>query len=60
MRETTVLGMLGVSSLGYWVVDARARQNYDEMVFFVLIGAAIVLAGDLVSALARELVRRAA
>jgi phosphonate transport system permease protein len=60
VRETTVLGMLGVSSLGYWVVDARARQNYDEMVFFVLIGAAIVLAGDLVSALARELVRRAA
>jgi phosphonate transport system permease protein len=60
VRETTVLGMLGISSLGYWVIDARARQHYDEMFFFVLVGAAIVLAGDLVSALARELVRRAA
>lgn len=60
VRETTVLGMLGVSSLGYWIVDARARQHYDDMIFFVLIGAALVLAGDLISALARELVRRAA
>lgn len=60
VREATVLGMLGIVSLGYWVIDARARQNYDEMFFFVLIGAAIVLAGDLVSALARALVRRAA
>lgn len=60
VRETTVLGMLGVSSLGFWVIDARARQHYDEMFFFVLIGAAIVVTGDLVSALARELVRRAA
>ena len=60
VREATVLGMLGIVSLGYWIVDARARQHYDEMFFLVLIGAAIVLAGDLVSALAREVVRRAA
>ena len=60
VREATVLGMLGIVSLGYWIVDARARNHYDEMVFLVLIGAGIVLVGDLVSALARELVRRAA
>ncbi len=60
VREATVLGMLGVVSLGYWIVDARARNHYDEMFFFVLIGAGIVLAGDLVSAVAREVVRRAA
>lgn len=60
VREATVLGMLGVVSLGYWIVDARARNHYDEMFFLVLIGAGIVLLGDLVSALARELVRRAA
>ncbi len=59
VREATVLGMLGIVSLGFWIVDARARNHYDEMVFFVLIGAAIVLVGDLVSALAREVVRRA-
>lgn len=58
VREATVLGMLGVVSLGYWIVDSRARQAYDEMFFLVLLGSAIVLAGDLVSALAREIVRR--
>ncbi len=60
VREATVLGMLGTISLGYWIVDARARNHYDEMFFFVLIGAGIVLVGDLVSAVAREVVRRAA
>ncbi|MCP3960434.1 MAG: ABC transporter permease subunit [bacterium] len=60
VREATVLGMLGIVSLGYWIVDARARNHYDEMFFFVLIGAGIVLVGDLVSAVAREVIRRAA
>ncbi len=60
VREATVLGMLGIVSLGYWIVDARARNHYDEMFVLVLIGAAIVLVGDLVSAAAREVVRRAA
>jgi phosphonate transport system permease protein len=59
VREATVLGMLGVVSLGYWIVDARARNHHDEMFFLVLVGAAIVVAGDLVSAATRELVRRA-
>ena len=58
VREATVLGMLGVASLGYWIVDARARNHYDEMFALVLVGAAIVLLGDLVSTLTRELVRR--
>lgn len=60
VREATVLGMLGIVSLGYWIVDTRARQHYDEMFFFVLIGAGIVLMGDLVSAVLRGVVRRAA
>ena len=60
VREATVLGMLGIVSLGYWIVDARARNHYDEMFLLVLVGAAIVLVGDLVSAAAREVVRRAA
>lgn len=60
VREATVLGMLGVVSLGYWIVDARARNHYDDMLFFVLLGAVVVLLGDLLSALAREVVRRAA
>jgi len=59
VREATVLGMLGVVSLGYWIQDARAKLFYDEMLFFVTLGAAIVLLGDLVSTVARALLRRA-
>lgn len=59
VREATVLGMLGVVSLGYWIQDARSKHYYDEMLFFVALGATIVLLGDLVSALARSALRRA-
>lgn len=58
VREATVLGMLGIVSLGYLVLEARVRDRYDEMLFFVLLGAGLVLLGDAVSALARHLVRR--
>jgi phosphonate transport system permease protein len=57
VREATVLGMLGVASLGFWIQDARARFIYDEMFLLILVGSAIVMGGDLVSALARKLVR---
>ena len=59
VREATVLGLLGVVSLGYWIQDARARHFYDEMLFFVVLGALIVLAGDVLSAVARAFLRRA-
>lgn len=60
VREATVLGMLGVVSLGYWIVDARARNHYDDLFFLILLGAGLVLLGDLVSAVTREFVRRSA
>ena len=60
VREATVLGMLGVVSLGYWIDDARTRGQHDTMLFFVLLGSLIVIGGDLVSAGARRLVRAAA
>ncbi|MFO1011094.1 MAG: ABC transporter permease subunit [Planctomycetota bacterium] len=58
VREATVLGMLGVVSLGYWIQDARAKHFYDEMLFFVALGAGIVLVGDLVSTAARAALRK--
>ena len=58
VREATVLGMLWIVSLGYWIQDSRARNHYDEMFFLVLLGAALVLIGDLLSSLARETIRR--
>lgn len=57
VREATVLGMLGVVSLGYWIQDARAKQYYDEMGFLVLCGAGLVMLADLTSALARRSLR---
>lgn len=59
VREATVLGMLGIASLGFWVRETRARDWYDEMLLFVLLGAALVLIGDLVSAVTRRFIRRA-
>ncbi|MGI8601643.1 MAG: PhnE/PtxC family ABC transporter permease [Verrucomicrobiales bacterium] len=57
LREGTVLGLLGVATLGRLVKDSRAMDRYDEMVFFVLLGAVLVFLGDLFSALARRWVR---
>lgn len=59
VREATILGMLGIVSLGYWIQEARAARYYDEMMFLVLLGSGLVLAGDLVSAAARRWIRRA-
>lgn len=57
VREATVLGMLGFVSLGFWIQDARARNIYDEMFLLILLGAALIMVGDLVSAIARALIR---
>ena len=59
IREATVLGMLGIASIGFWVRETRARDWYDEMLLFILLGALLVLIGDLISALTRRYVRRA-
>ena len=59
VREATVLGMLGVVSLGYWIEDARTKQYYDEMALYLCFGGLLVLAVDLLSALARRALRRA-
>ena len=58
VRDATILGLLGIVSLGYWIQDARARNHYDEMFLLILIGAALVMIADIVSAVARESVRR--
>jgi phosphonate transport system permease protein len=59
VRDATVLGMLGIGSLGFWIQEARASNRYDEMVFLVLLGAGLVIAGDITSVLVRAALRRA-
>lgn len=57
LREATVLGMLGIASLGAAVEEARARQRYDELLFLLLVAAALVVAVDLASQVARRWLR---
>lgn len=59
VREATVLGLLGFVSLGWFVQQARAAARYDEMIHFVALGAGIIVAGDLLSGVARRVLRRA-
>ena len=60
IRETTVLGMLGVASLGLEISLARGfHRAYDEMFFYVLLGASVIFIGDLISVYARRALAKA-
>ncbi|MCB9887928.1 MAG: ABC transporter permease subunit [Planctomycetes bacterium] len=57
IREATVLGMLGIASLGSLIDDARVARRYDEMVVWVSLGAVLVLVIDALSVWARGAAR---
>ena len=57
VREATVIGLLGISSLGYYITEAHARFKYDELLLYILLGSAFILAGDFVSAIVRKCLR---
>jgi phosphonate transport system permease protein len=57
IREATVLGMLGVASLGFLISDAKVAFFYDEMILWVGLGAALVFVGDLTSDFVRGKLR---
>ena len=59
VREAAILGMLGVTSIGYFIFnEARPRDLYDVMIYFTLMGAALVFCADLLSALIRWRLRK--
>ena len=58
VREATVLGMLGIISIGYYVKELRAMQFYDELIVLVVLGAALVMAADWVSGWVRGRLRK--
>lgn len=49
IREATILGMLGVGSLGFLISEAGVRFYYDEMLLWVVLGGGLVFIGDLAS-----------
>ena len=57
VREATIIGMLGIASLGFYIVDARARMRYDDLLGYIILGAILVLAGDVLSAHVRKWIR---
>ncbi len=57
-REASVLGMLGIVSIGSLVLEARARQREDEMLLYIALGGLLVLAVELASVLTRAWLRR--
>lgn len=57
VKDATVLGMLGVLTIGKLIVLAKGFF-WDEMFFFVLLGASVILVGDLFSALLRRWLRQ--
>ena len=59
VRDATVLGMLGIPTLGYYILEARAKDHLDEMLFFVILGSIVVLLGDLLSLFIRWRLQKA-
>lgn len=49
VRESTILGMLSISSLGYFISLEASFLRYDSMLFYILLGTAIIFISDLVS-----------
>ncbi len=58
VREATVLGMLGVISIGYYAKEMRSRQFYDELFVLVLLGALLVILADALSGWLRNRLRQ--
>lgn len=57
IREATVLGLLGIASLGSLVEEARARQRYDDLLLLVLFAGLLVASVESGSRWARERLR---
>lgn len=56
IKDATVLGMLGLLTLGNLIIHSKGFF-WDQMFFYVLIGSALIMAGDLISTLVRSKLR---
>lgn len=57
VREATVLGLLGISSLGYRIELERTRRFHDEMLWWIALGALLVLGAEFTSRRVRSALR---
>ncbi|WP_018968680.1 PhnE/PtxC family ABC transporter permease [Rubritalea marina] len=54
VRESTILGMLSISSLGYLISRESSFLRYDSMMYFIGLGVLVVFASDLISVTLRR------
>lgn len=59
VRESTVLGMLGISSIGYYIHISNSSMRYDSMFFYILLGTAVIFLSDLLSVYIRAKLKHA-
>jgi phosphonate transport system permease protein len=56
VKDATVLGMLGLLTLGKLIALAKGFF-WDQMLFYILLGASVILVGDLFSTFLRRKLR---
>ncbi len=57
VKDATVLGMLGLLTLGHLIMLSKGFF-WDQMFFYVLLGASVIMVGDLLSTWLRRSLRR--
>ena len=59
VRESTVLGMISIPSLGFLINIEKTFFRYDSMMYFILLGTAVIALSDILSIFLRARLRRA-
>lgn len=59
VREATILGLLGFSGLGWYILQAQAALRWDELALWTLLGSLLIVLGDFASTAARAWLRNA-
>jgi len=54
MRETAILGILGVTTLGFYIDSAFEDMRYDRAMFYIVITALLCIGVDLMSRFLRK------
>lgn len=57
VRESTILGMLSIASLGYYISREASFLRYDSMMFFIGLGIGAIFLSDLLSVTIRKYAR---
>ena len=57
MRETAILGILGITTLGFYVDSAFADLRFDRAIFLILVTALLNIAIDIISRRIRSRLR---